>query len=108
MFAPGGGCLLQGGLLLGGLLPGAGCSWGGVSVPGGSGLGGYLVRGEGVSSLGGATPPKIFLKIYIFFSYFYLFFSLFFYFFRHPLPPKQTRAYGQHAASTHPTGMHSC
>ena len=26
---------------------------------------------------------------------------------RHP-PPKQTPAYGQRAAGTHPTGMHSC
>ena len=26
---------------------------------------------------------------------------------RHP-PPEQTQAYGQRAASTHPTGMHSC
>ena len=27
---------------------------------------------------------------------------------RHPPPGKQTAAYGQRAAGTHPTGMHSC
>ena len=27
---------------------------------------------------------------------------------RHPTPGKQTAAYGQRAAGTHPTGMHSC
>ena len=50
VFAPGGGVCSRGWLLLGG----------GVSVPGGSGLGGYLVRGRGCLVWGVPPPPKIF------------------------------------------------
>ena len=35
-------------------------------------------------------------------------FDFFFDFFGDPPPRKQTQAYGQPAAGTHPTGMHSC
>ena len=48
---------------------------------------------------GGVSSPQIFF-----------FFYLFIYFNERtpPPPPKQTQAYGQRAAGTHPTGMHSC
>ena len=61
-----------------------------------------------------STPPRLsFLKFKkkIFFDFFFL--ILIFYFFggslpSTPPPRKQTQAYGQWAAGTHPTGMHSC
>ena len=98
-------------LLVGGVLPGGGvCSRVGgcvCSQGGGAWLGG-LFRG-------GVTPPKKFLIF--FFDFFLNFFLNFFFDFffllslgTPPPPPcqKQTQAYGQRAAGTHPTGMHSC
>ena len=86
----------KGGVLIPGdvLIPGGVLSPRGVLSPGGcvSGPGGCLAWG--VSGMGGITPPNFCL--------------IFFFDFLFPPPPKQTQAYGQRAASTHPTGMHSC
>ena len=75
------------------LVPGGVLSPGGVPSPGGCLVwGGGSVRGDLV--WGGVTPPH--------------FFDFSFDFFGDPPPGKQTQAYGQRAAGTHPTGMHSC
>ena len=79
---------------------------GGVLSPGGVWSGGGLVQGGLV--WGGVTPPIFFWFLFKIFSCWF-----FFWFFKISLgiPPsgrKQTQAYGQRAAGTHPTGMHSC
>ena len=92
------------------MLPGGWCAPGWGVLPGGGVLpcGGCAARwgcapGWGVLH----HPPKFFL---IFFAFFLLF--CFFFFLslgiHPPSPTKQTQAYGQRAAGTHPTGMHSC
>ena len=57
-------------------------------------LGGVLSPG-GVCGPGGCPPPRHF-------------FDFLGDFFGDPPPGKLTQAYGQRAAGTHPTGMHSC
>ena len=77
----------------------------GVSARGGVWSGGCLLRG----CLLGSMPPKIFFQFFLKIFFFDFFFILIFYFFwGYPPPPKLTRAYGQWAVGTYPTGMHSC
>ena len=71
-------------------------------VPGASGLGGRGVSGRGSGPGGWHLPPPNFFFSFLFFHFFFDFFG------DPPPPPKQTQAYGQRAAGTHPTGMHYC
>ena len=81
------------------------CPQGGVLSPGGVFSPGGVLSPRG-GLVRGAPPPPIFF-FHFFFSFFFSFFSFFFISLGTP-PQKQTQAYGQRAASTHPTGMHSC
>ena len=87
--------------------PGGGLLTGGVSVPGGVCFGWVSAPGGGL--LWGVYAPQKFFNFY-----FKFFFKIFFFYFDFlfllgiPPPPKLTRTYGQRAAGTHPTGMHSC
>ena len=61
------------------------------------------------------TPPWVGTPQKNFLNFFFKFFFIFIFIFNFlgdipnpPAPPKLTQAYGQRAAGTHPTGMHSC
>ena len=75
----------------------------------------------GADTPGADTPPppiffffnffkKFFFNFFkFFFKFFFFLFSFLFFLGMPTLPyPKLTQAYGQRAAGTHPTGMHSC
>ena len=116
------------------LVPGDVLSPRGVYLVPGGGPGGSLCGPGGGCVVGGVLISFWFLKkfflivfLIFFWFFFWFFFDFFFYFFgdpQTPLPPppntpkptppnsphprKQTQAYGQRAAGTHPTGIHSC
>ena len=95
------GCLLPGGSANRGGV----CSWG-VCSGGVSAHGGCLLPG-GVCS-GGCMPPQKIFNFYFKFILNFFFYFDFLFLLGIPPPPKLTRTYGQRAAGTHPTGMHSC
>ena len=85
--------------------------WGVYLVSGVSGQRGVSGQGGfwsgGGLALGGCYPQIFFLLFSLNF-FFEFFFDFFLISLGIPPPRKQTQAYGQRAAGTHPTGMHSC